>query len=124
VTFPVAHTFASLYFVSGVPNFVRSLPQIKIVKTSSGSSGDGRLGIRSQLFHHFQKPLHGAGRLVEVEDAGSGISPEKLLEIQSHGAGVGIRGMRERILQCGGEMKIESEGSGTKISITLPASTS
>ena len=62
------------------------------------------------------------GILLEVEDAGSGISPEKLLEIQSHGAGVGIRGMRERVLQCGGEMKIESEGRGTKISITLPTS--
>jgi PAS domain S-box-containing protein len=62
--------------------------------------------------------------LLEVEDAGSGISPEKLLEIQSHGTGVGIRGMRERVLQCRGEMKIESEGRGTKISITLPVSTS
>jgi PAS domain S-box-containing protein len=59
---------------------------------------------------------------LEVEDAGSGIPPEKLIEIQSHGTGVGIRGMRERVLQCGGEMKIESEGRGTKISITLPAS--
>jgi PAS domain S-box-containing protein len=58
--------------------------------------------------------------LLEVEDAGSGISPEKLLEIQSHGAGVGIRGMRERVLQCRGEMKIESKGRGAKISITLP----
>ena len=61
--------------------------------------------------------------LLEVEDAGSGISPEKLIEIQSHGAGVGIRGMRERVLQCRGEMRIKSEGRGTKISISLPAST-
>jgi hypothetical protein len=36
VIFPVTHTLAFLYFVSGVPNFVRSLPQIKIVKTSLG----------------------------------------------------------------------------------------
>ena len=57
---------------------------------------------------------------LEVEDAGSGISPEKLLEIQSQGGGVGIRGMRERVLRCRGEMKIESEGRGTKLSITLP----
>jgi PAS domain S-box-containing protein len=57
---------------------------------------------------------------LEVEDSGSGISPEKLLEIQSQGGGVGIRGMRERVLRCRGEMKIESEGRGTKISITLP----
>jgi PAS domain S-box-containing protein len=61
--------------------------------------------------------------LLEVEDAGSGISPEKLLEIQSHGAGVGLRGMRERVLQCRGEMRIESEGRGTTISITLPTPT-
>ena len=57
---------------------------------------------------------------LEVEDGGSGISPEKLIEIQSHRAGVGIRGMRERVLQCAGEMKIESDGCGTKILITLP----
>jgi PAS domain S-box-containing protein len=57
---------------------------------------------------------------LEVEDGGNGISPEKLLEIQSQGGGVGIRGMRERVLRCGGEMKIESEGRGAKISITLP----
>ena len=59
---------------------------------------------------------------LEVEDSGSGISPERLLEIQSQGAGVGIRGMRERALQLGGEMKIESQGRGTKILITLPLS--
>jgi PAS domain S-box-containing protein len=57
---------------------------------------------------------------LEVEDSGSGISPERLLEIQSQGAGVGIRGMRERALQLGGEMKIESQGRGTKILFTLP----
>jgi len=57
---------------------------------------------------------------LEVEDSGSGISSERLLEIQSQGAGVGIRGMRERVLQFGGEMKIESDGRGTKILFTLP----
>jgi PAS domain S-box-containing protein len=57
---------------------------------------------------------------LEIEDNGRGISPERLAEIQSHGAGVGVRGMRERVLQCGGDMKIESEGRGTKISISFP----
>jgi PAS domain S-box-containing protein len=57
---------------------------------------------------------------LEIEDNGRGISPERLAEIQSHGAGVGVRGMRERVLQCGGDMKIESEGWGTKISISFP----
>jgi PAS domain S-box-containing protein len=57
---------------------------------------------------------------VEVEDQGRGISPEKLTEIQSRGAGVGLRGMRERLRQLGGELRIESEGRGTRISVTVP----
>jgi hypothetical protein len=43
-----------------------------------------------------------------------------LLEIQSHGSGVGIRGIRERIRQFHGEMKIESNGSGTSVIVTIP----
>jgi PAS domain S-box-containing protein len=57
---------------------------------------------------------------LEVQDEGQGISPEKLAEIQSQRAGVGLRGMRERVLQLGGELRIESEGRGTKISVTFP----
>ncbi len=58
---------------------------------------------------------------LEVEDHGSGMSSEHLAEIQSHQSGVGIRGMRERVRQFCGEMKIESSTSGTKISVRLPA---
>jgi two-component system NarL family sensor kinase len=83
------------------------------------SEGFGRLPRDMELAAIRMKRAGGCVFL-EVEDAGSGISPEKLLEIQSHGAGVGIRGMRERVLRCRGEMKIESEGRGTKLSITLP----
>ena len=56
----------------------------------------------------------------EVKDHGKGISPERLLEIQSHGSGVGIRGIRERIRQFHGEMKIESNGSGTSVIVSIP----
>ena len=56
----------------------------------------------------------------EVRDHGTGISPERLVEIQSHGSGVGIRGIRERIRQFHGEMKIESNGSGTSVIVTIP----
>jgi PAS domain S-box-containing protein len=56
----------------------------------------------------------------EVRDRGKGISPERLLEIQSHGSGVGMRGIRERIRQFHGEMKIESNGSGTSVVVTIP----
>ena len=56
----------------------------------------------------------------EVQDNGKGISHERLLAIQSHGSGVGIRGIRERIRQFHGEMKIESNGSGTSVIVSIP----
>jgi signal transduction histidine kinase len=56
----------------------------------------------------------------EVRDEGKGITPERLSEIQSHGSGVGIRGIRERIRQFHGEMKIESNDSGTSVIVTIP----
>ena len=58
--------------------------------------------------------------LLEIEDKGKGISPQRLIEIQLHGAGVGMRGIRERVLQLGGQMKIQSDGGGTQIAIALP----
>jgi PAS domain S-box-containing protein len=57
----------------------------------------------------------------EVQDHGKGISPERLAEIQSHGVGVGITGMRERVLQSHGELTIDSNVLGTKITAIFPA---
>jgi PAS domain S-box-containing protein len=57
---------------------------------------------------------------VEVEDKGKGMSPERLTEIQSGGSGVGIRGMRERIRHFQGELRIESNKFGTRVSVTIP----
>jgi len=57
---------------------------------------------------------------VEVRDQGAGMSPERLAQIQSGASGVGIRGMRERLRQFKGELKIESDSSGTAISVTIP----
>ena len=59
--------------------------------------------------------------VLEVGDEGRGMPAEKLSEIQSTGSGVGIRGMRERVLQFSGRMNIESDGSGTRIEVTIPA---
>jgi two-component system, NarL family, sensor kinase len=56
----------------------------------------------------------------EVRDHGNGIPPERLVEIQSHGSGVGIRGIRERIRPFRGEMKIESNGAGTSVIVSIP----
>jgi signal transduction histidine kinase len=60
---------------------------------------------------------------VEVRDHGKGMSPERLAEIQTRGTGVGIRGMRERLLRFNGELSIQSDGSGTRISATLLSKT-
>jgi PAS domain S-box-containing protein len=57
---------------------------------------------------------------IEVQDHGKGISAERLSEIQSHGSGVGIRGIRERIRHFHGEMKIESNRSGTSVMVSIP----
>jgi signal transduction histidine kinase len=57
---------------------------------------------------------------VEVRDNGKGMSPERLAEVQSGGSGVGIGGMRERVRQFQGEMRVESNPSGTKIVLSMP----
>jgi signal transduction histidine kinase len=58
---------------------------------------------------------------IEVEDRGKGIPPEKLMEMDSAGmAGVGVRGMRERIRQLGGRLDIDSSSRGTIIRASLP----
>jgi signal transduction histidine kinase len=57
------------------------------------------------------------------QDNGKGISPERLAEIQTRGTGVGISGMRERLLRFSGELSIQSDGPGTRISATLLSKT-
>jgi two-component system, NarL family, sensor kinase len=60
---------------------------------------------------------------VEVQDEGNGISAYKRSEMEISGkAGVGIRGMRERIRQLGGSLDIGSPGNGrgTVIIARLP----
>lgn len=66
------------------------------------------------------------GRIVlEVEDQGCGMSAEELSEISSGAAlGVGLRGMRERIKEFGGEMEILSSGRGTIVKAVIPIDTS
>ncbi len=59
--------------------------------------------------------------LVEVQDEGKGIPPEKQLALSSSGrTGVGFRGMRERLRQLGGTLEIQSNGAGTRVNAMLP----
>jgi PAS domain S-box-containing protein len=61
----------------------------------------------------------------EVQDHGKGMSPERFAEVQSHSAraGVGIRGMRERVRQAHGELTVDSNALGTTITAIFPAKT-
>ena len=57
---------------------------------------------------------------VKVEDHGKGISAEKLAAIEAGSSGLGIRAMRERLRQFGGDLRIESGHSGTTVFATVP----
>ena len=63
--------------------------------------------------------LQGAALIAEIEDKGKGIAPEKLFDSSPH-AGVGLRGMRERLRLLGGTLKIHSIGVGTRVVAVVP----
>jgi signal transduction histidine kinase len=56
----------------------------------------------------------------EISDRGKGISPEKQRDMTAAKAGVGVRGMQERVRQLGGELMIVSGPDGTKVIVNLP----
>ena len=58
--------------------------------------------------------------ILDIRDQGKGMSPARLVEIQSGRSGVGISGMRERLRQFEGTMTIESNNSGTRVFATIP----
>jgi signal transduction histidine kinase len=58
--------------------------------------------------------------ILQIRDQGKGIPERRFAEIQAGGAGLGIRGMRERVRQFGGTMNVESDHSGTRVHVTLP----
>ena len=58
---------------------------------------------------------------LEIRDAGRGIPAEKQQQIKlGIRTGVGLRGMRERATQMGGQLEIESDSGGTTILATFP----
>ena len=57
---------------------------------------------------------------LEIKDDGTGISGKKLSEIRTGRSGVGITGMRERVSHLRGNFDIQSNGSGTSITVTVP----
>jgi len=57
---------------------------------------------------------------LDIEDKGTGIPADILREIHSRGSGVGIAGMRERVLHFNGDIRITSVNTGTRIAVTFP----
>ena len=56
-----------------------------------------------------------------VQDAGNGISPGRKKELdRNHQTGLGLRGMRERVSQFGGELEIQSDKDGTTVIAVIP----
>jgi PAS domain S-box-containing protein len=59
---------------------------------------------------------------MQIEDYGTGISPQRLAAVQSGESGFGIRAMRERLRPFGGELQITSSDAGTQVLVTIPQS--
>jgi signal transduction histidine kinase len=60
---------------------------------------------------------------IEVQDHGKGISTEKQSDLNSSDrAGVGFRGMRERLRRLHGILEVQSDATGTTVIASLPLS--
>jgi signal transduction histidine kinase len=57
---------------------------------------------------------------LEVQDQGSGLPANRKDALSDEGSGVGLRGMRERVKQLGGEIEIRSDSSGTLVKVVIP----
>jgi signal transduction histidine kinase len=61
---------------------------------------------------------------LEIADAGKGMPAEKLEALDSNTQmGVGIGGMRERVRQFGGTIRITSAVTGTVVHVSIPLRT-
>jgi two-component system, NarL family, sensor kinase len=62
------------------------------------------------------------GIVLRIRDFGKGMDREMLNSFLNTGArvGVGLAGMRERIREQGGKLDVQSDKSGTTITVTIP----
>ncbi|MGH9680461.1 MAG: PAS domain S-box protein, partial [Candidatus Acidiferrales bacterium] len=61
---------------------------------------------------------------LEIKDLGKGISPGKLASLQDGSPGdlgVGLRGMKDRVRQFGGEFEVASTPNGTTVCVAIPS---
>jgi PAS domain S-box-containing protein len=62
--------------------------------------------------------------ILSIRDYGKGLPPETLHSFRemAAGVGVGLGGMKQRVRELGGHLRVESDGSGTCVTATLPLS--
>ena len=60
--------------------------------------------------------------ILSIKDYGKGIAAHTLTSFRETGAGggVGLGGMKQRVRNLGGHLRVESDGSGTCVTATLP----
>jgi signal transduction histidine kinase len=111
----------SLEFSQG---FDRFAPELETAVFRIVQEGLGNIHRHSQSPTANIRVMANDNRLnLEIRDAGRGIPAEKQQQIKlGLRAGVGLRGIRERVIQMGGQLEIESDSSGTAILATFPCS--
>jgi len=111
------------------------------VEVDVGSLGDTRFeqAVETTLYRAVQEALTNVARhahatrarvkidgapdgvLLRVEDDGCGFESDGALSSQTHDSGLGLLGMRERVIGLGGQLEIGSQpGVGTTIVVRLP----
>jgi signal transduction histidine kinase len=64
---------------------------------------------------------HDSQLVITIRDDGKGIS-KRVAEFQSRSIGVGIGGMRQRVKEFGGVLRLENTNPGTRVEVTIPSS--
>lgn len=102
--------------------FARFAPELETAVFRIVQEGLGNIHRHSQSSTANIRVTANDGRLnLEIRDAGRGIPAEKQQQIKfGLRTGVGLRGIRERVTQMGGQLQIESDSRGTAILATFP----